>query len=380
MAWLYQRPDSERWWIGWRANGRQFLKSTGTSDKKEAEKKLHEHQFIEQAYHSGKLTAQFIESITGTAQHQVALKSATRDFLNECKGSTASGTLEKYTSTVEGFLASIGATDVRPLLRDVTPDDVRAYLTKRRAVRSASTANLDRKVLSIFFRWTIRNQMLRDNPVMPVARFKDDSDAATRRAFTLAELQTIYAKAPNDFWRYMVLGGFYSGLRMGDLITLKLGEIDFPENALRLTTGKTKRRMIIPMAQPLRSLLNEITASVPMNNPARYLWPEQSARYEEIGARVFSAEFYDLILTPCGLAAHRSHKKQKNGRSAKRELTSVSFHCLRHSFVTFLKVSGGSQVIAKELAGHSSDLVNNLYTHLPQQALADAINKLPKVE
>jgi len=33
MAWLYRRQDSNKWWIGWRANGRQFLKSTGTEDK-----------------------------------------------------------------------------------------------------------------------------------------------------------------------------------------------------------------------------------------------------------------------------------------------------------------------------------------------------------
>ena len=40
MAWLYQRPDSDRWWIGYRQNGVQVLKSTGQTDKAAAQREL----------------------------------------------------------------------------------------------------------------------------------------------------------------------------------------------------------------------------------------------------------------------------------------------------------------------------------------------------
>ena len=42
-----------------------------------------------------------------------------------------------------------------------------------------------------------------------------------------------------------------------------------------------------------------------------------------------------------------------------------------------LKISGATQATAKELAGHSSDFVSDLYTHVPELVLAEAINKLP---
>ncbi len=42
-----------------------------------------------------------------------------------------------------------------------------------------------------------------------------------------------------------------------------------------------------------------------------------------------------------------------------------------------VKGEGSSQSVAKELAGHSSDQVNDLYTHVPEYALAKAINALP---
>ena len=40
---------------------------------------------------------------------------------------------------------------------------------------------------------------------MPIKAFKASrGEVVERRALTISELQTIYAKAPNDFWRYMI--------------------------------------------------------------------------------------------------------------------------------------------------------------------------------
>ncbi len=63
MAWLYKRPGSKMWWIGWRDGGRQFLLSTKTADKSAALKKLHEQEHLMQIRIDGRLTEQFIEAI-----------------------------------------------------------------------------------------------------------------------------------------------------------------------------------------------------------------------------------------------------------------------------------------------------------------------------
>lgn len=380
MAWLYLRPDSARWWIGFRKNGRQFLLSTKTSDRRQAEIKLRTYETIEQAEADGRLNDAFIAAITGKAQPATTLHGALSDFLNEAKGSTAESTLERYTAIFGGLRLHLQANEAKPLLRDLGPDDVRGYLAKRRAATSAGTANLEKKIVSSFFRWCIKNQLLKENPVMPLKSFKDSAkEKKARRAFDLKEIKSLYEKAPDDFWRYMIVAGFYSGLRMGDLILLRMGEIDFKDNVLRVTTGKTDRAMIIPMAKPLRNALAKLAEPIPVNNPNRRLWPDQAKRYEEHGAKVFSNEFYSLVLVPAGLVLKRTHAKQKNGRAAGRELVSVSFHSMRHSFVTFLKSTGSNPSVAKELAGHSSDMVSNLYTHIPQGTLSEAINRLPEV-
>lgn len=380
MAWLYQRPNSANWWMGFRKNGRQFLLTTKTSDRKQAEAKLRTYELLEQAEADGRLNDAFIAAITGKAQPSTTLHQAMRDFLGEAKGSTAEKTFERYKAILEAFAKNTGTTEAKPLLREIGPDDVRAYLTNRRAATSASTANLEKKIISSFFRWCIKNQLLKENPALPVKTFKDSEKEKTgRRAYTFQEVKVLHDKAPDDFWRYMVVAGFYSGLRMGDLILLRIGEIDFSENALRLTTMKTGRVIIIPMAKPLRDMLAKITAGIPVNGPNRRLWPEEAKRYEQHGAKVFSNEFHSMLLAPAGLAPKRTHAKKKNGRGTQREIGGVSFHCLRHSFVTFLKMTGSNPAIAKELAGHGSDLVNNLYTHLPPSILTEAVNKLPQL-
>ena len=70
-----------------------------------------------------------------------------------------------------------------------------------------------------------------------------------------------------------------------------------------------------------------------------------------------------------GLAKKPTHQKTKDGRDAKRTVNELTFHCLRHNFVSNLKMSGAGDSIAKELAGHSSDAVSRVYTHGDPKAL-----------
>lgn len=54
----------------------------------------------------------------------------------------------------------------------------------------------------------------------------------------------------------------------------------------------------------------------------------------------------------------------------------LHFHCLRHSFATWLIQSGVSVVYVKELLGHSSLQTTLIYTHCFNRNLEEAINCL----
>ena len=86
-------------------------------------------------------------------------------------------------------------------------------------------------------------------------------------------------------------------------------------------------------------------------------------------------------MAACGLVEPRPEGAKVGkgkGRAAKRNMAGLGFHCLRHTFVTNLKMSGAMDSVAKELAGHGSSAISAVYTHLPAKTLADAISRIPE--
>ena len=54
----------------------------------------------------------------------------------------------------------------------------------------------------------------------------------------------------------------------------------------------------------------------------------------------------------------------------------IHFHTLRHSFASNLIINGVSLYIVKELLGHQDYSTTQIYSHLSNNSLEDAVNKL----
>ncbi len=98
--------------------------------------------------------------------------------------------------------------------------------------------------------------MIDDNPAAKVPLLKALVSEARRRAFSVKELQALLDVTDTD-WRGMILFGVFTGQRLGDIIRLRWSDVEFETDTLSLTTRKTKRRQILPLAQPLREWLKQ---------------------------------------------------------------------------------------------------------------------------
>jgi integrase len=381
MAWLYRRPGSDRWWIGFRQHGEQFLKSTGTSDKAEAKQQLDRIETMIRAQRANLLNNEVFAALTGKVRPQKPLKAALEEWIAEAHGSTGPRTAEKYEALAEDLVRFFKANEQGPLVDSETVSDgLQPYLAERRRTVSAETANMARKCLAVFFNRCKTHGYVAENPIDAIPLFKPGrEEMRVRRPFTLEEMQELYALAPDDFWRYMLLAGFFTGLRLGDLVTMPIGAVDWQKRIISVTTRKTGKPMKIPIAAPLFQFLLKLKAERPKATPTTPFWPEQAARYLSTGSGWFGQRFYDLLLVRAGLVTARPHRTGGKTRSDRRTVNEVSFHCLRHAYVSTLAANRQNQQIVKALAGHSGDSVNDLYTTLPEEVLRDAVALLPDI-
>lgn len=371
MAWLQKRGGI--WWIGYYIGGRAVRKSLGTADDSIATRARETHNALSAAKQAGAALEPIYEALSGHALPKATIKDEVESWLSEAKRTTAPNTHERYRAASAGMLESIPG---NPLLKDVSTKQLQKHLDARFDSTSAATTNLERKILRVFFKRVTDASLLKINPILPIKRFRAGAKKR-RKPFEPEQLATVY-KLANPFWQYMILAGFYSGLRMGDCITLEIEHVDLQRMMISREMGKVHGKIIhIPLTPRLAAAIRAQIGE----RKAGFVWPQEASRYHKRGADDFSNEFRALLVD-AGLAEKRTHKKKAGNkadtRSVPHDKSGLSFHSLRHSFVSMLKRSGATQAVAKALAGHNSDSISDVYTHIPTEALADAIAKLPE--
>lgn len=216
----------------------------------------------------------------------------------------------------------------------------------------------------------VRQGLLTVNPAVRVDML-NSSEESRRRPFTMAEIKRIL-KAADEEWRGLVIFGLYLGQRLGDLAKLTWRAVNFESGEIAFTAKKTRRRVVLPLMQPVADYLASLSAN---DNPNAHIFPN-AAKQKRTAA--LSHQFRELLVE-AGLVEPRDYSKPVARRGRAREASEISFHSLRHSAVTMLKASGLSDVFAREIVGHDSEAVSRHYTHLSTADIRNAMRNLPDV-
>ena len=288
---------------------------------------------------------------------------------------SAPATLARYRGTIDKFLAYLGKTADRDI-QHVTSTHIEGFRNQEAKRLSASSANIALKAVRALFSSAVAKQLILRNPASAsYVKTIERPQSVARRGFTAAELKRIVTKTDEKSeWRGMILMGIYTGQRLGDIRRMTWRSVDFDSGHLAFTTAKTGRRMILPLAKPLRDYLEIVPSS---DDPDGPIFPEAS-RAKTVG---HLSNGFRSIMADAGLVEARkaNHSSTGKGRTSKRQVSELSFHSLRHSAVTMLKQAGASDVLAREIVGHDSAAVSRQYTHLATEDLRPAIDNLPDV-
>ena len=149
--------------------------------------------------------------------------------------------------------------------------------------------------------------------------------------------------------------------------------VDFNEQVLRYSDAKTQKHYTVPMHPTLE---RHLCGLADRDRTSPHLCPTLSAK-KSGGKYGLSAGFRHLM-KQAGVDDRTVTTKAVRAVAGKvRHLARRSFHSLRHTYNSQLANTGTSQEIRRKLVGHSTDDMNDVYTHLEVDVFRQAIERLP---
>ncbi len=381
MASLHRVNDSRYWQCAfYYPDGRRALRSTGQTDKKKAWAVCLKFAEAGEAGREGRLSQARARAVIADCYAIAArdqMPSATvKDFLGrwlEKKSLevTESSMLE-YRGCVDHLLNFMDNGTGRHM-DAIGPDEISRFRDSLAKRLAGGTVNKIMKILRGAWRDGLRDGLMPSNVFDRVRLVK--AAKSTRRAFKLDEVKRILAIADAE-WRGVILTGLYTGQRLGDIALLTWNMVDLQEREIHFITRKTGAPVNIPIGAPLMRHYESMPST---DDPQAPLFPHcYEAMQTGKGTGTLSTRFAD-ILVAAGLRKPGTRESTGKGRSARRDTSGMSFHCLRHTATSLLKNAGVSDVVAREIIGHDSEAVSKTYTHIERDTLRDAVAKLPDV-
>ena len=388
MASIHKQPGKPFFYCAfstWDAEREQWkrrFKSTGTGNKKEAEHICGTWERAAKSARNGRLTPDSAREIIArgvadvfTAASRESLPSrSVRDWcavwLEGKRLESTPATVSRYEGILQRFTDFLGKKADRDI-SGLSVSDVKGFRDALARDLSPASANLGLKTLRACLNSAFKTELVTGNVASKVDRIKVRG-GVQRRGFTLKEIARVLKTAEGSEWYGMTLAGLYCGARLTDIARLTWRNVDLSTGTLSFVAGKTGSRLSLPLAKPLADYLTELPAP---DSPDAPIFPKLSAQRTSSLSKGFR-----LVLADAGLAtAPTDHHGTGKGRDAAREVSELSFHSLRHSFVSILKMTGANEATAMALAGHETKAVSRNYTHMDDDVLRAAVDKLPDV-
>ena len=265
-------------------------------------------------------------------------------------------TLEAYCRDLKLFGVSLASTG--KTLVHTTEQDIQTYFAEQHAVTRATTANRRLTVFRRFFRWALRERLIAADPTLKLQAAKQP----LRMPKSLTESQvenllnapdTSVALGVRD--RTMLELMYASGLRVSELVGLKVLNVSLSDNVLRVF-GKGSKERLIPFGEVasvwLTRYLAQPRAELLAGHPSEALFVTQ--RGTKPGTGMSRVMFWMLV---------KKYAMQAG------ITTPLSPHTLRHAIATHLLNHGADLRAVQLLLGHVDISTTTIYTHVARERL-----------
>lgn len=272
------------------------------------------------------------------------------DYLEIEKG-LSHNTTEAYRRDLSDFVEfciNRGVSNIDGIERS----DLNSYILNLRECNFAPTS-VTRKIASLrgFFKWFCANEYGTKNPAQTLEQPK--LPKRLPKVMTVDELNKIINSNLNEEEALIVELLYGCGLRVSELVNLKLNNIDLNSKYIQCY-GKGSKERIVPFGEKAKAALK------------RYL------KYRDI--IILKNKLQDskvLFLKPGGKQVSRQDVYNFIRKQGEKIHKHISPHTLRHSFATHLLENGADLRVVQELLGHSDVSTTQLYTHITKKRLKE---------
>ena len=325
------------------------------------------------AVQARKVLAEMVKHSTGESLSTYTLESWIKEWLANKTASASKATMLRYNQVVRDFMECLGERAKSPITSITTGDILRFRDHLRSGGRAVSTVNLNiKKVLSVPFEAARKNGIITVNPVFGVDALKEEGQRKKLRSikepFAAGEVAALVQHAEGE-WKGAIILGATTGLRLGDVVSLKWEDIDRKSGFISVETIKTGEALTLPIHADFATWLADETECV----GKAPVFPTLIAR--KINGRAGLSRQFRGIMEKAKIREKAIEATGDAGRTR----FSKGFHSLRHSFASVLANKNVSAEVRQRLTGHKDDATHQGYTDIELKTRKAAVKKIPSV-
>lgn len=290
---------------------------------------------------------------------------ALQQFLDHLKveRELAPATVAAYGTDLGGFCRFLAARRGEVAADEIRPVDILEYLVKL-TDGGLSARSQARAVVALrqWFRFLKAERICEHDPSedVDIPRFGRKLPSF----LTVAEVDRLLAapdtREPRGLRDAAMLETLYaSGLRVSELVRLRLGDINYDAGYL-LALGKGRKERLVPLGE------------VAIARVRTYL---ESARAHFLRRRTATSDTLFLTARGRGMTRQGFWKIIGQYASAAGIRKAISPHKLRHSFATHMVERGADLVAVQAMLGHADIGTTEIYTHLGRSHLRTVYDK-----
>ena len=407
-----KRKDRSPYWHGIykRANGKLRSRSTKTTKKREARRIVNEWELEEQKIRNGKSDEareirEFMERYVAD-QHrkgwsaedaikaivklqeigsgkELKIPTLRRHFLDWMvmkKEMVSESTYKLYGQALRSFDRNCGAILDKRLYELETTDLLKLQKdlidTKEETKIKNKTINHKITILKSVIKDAHVQGHIKRNIGLGVKALPE-WDSTLKVPFTSEEIVELCKHADTE-WKGMILFGKNTGWRISVIANLRWENINVEDRLIIDQNNKQKRSLKLKDRKPMIAYLMDSTWNYLKFigfKKEGYIFPELQAQHYDTRTRHFT----DKLMVKAGVPKSVPHPylKDDDGNVIMGERT---FHCLRHSANSDMANNDVSMDVRKKSLGHTTDMINEGYTHIDLETIKRNYEKVPDID